>query len=187
MTKARPILMSAPMVRALLEGRKTQTRRICKPQPVISSCQQPMNEHLDAVAGAAYQQFTKCPYGQPGDLLWVRERFVHFDQQPPCTIYYADHEDDYKFCDEYRFTPSIHMPRWANRLTLEITDVRVERLQDCSPEDALAEGAEPDRPYGTIWKTINGQASWDANPWVWALTFNVHQQNVDDFLKARSA
>lgn len=183
---SRPILFSAPMVRALLNGSKTQTRRICK---------------LDVRAGMPEPEVASllkcCPYGQPGDELWVRETLDHdaarghfykatgmyvgplldYEREPPPAIGLPT-----------RAIPSIHMPRWASRITLRITDVRVERLQDISEADALAEGsrewaAEQDTPvrdipagetrliYRQLWESINGKGAWDANPWVWALTF----------------
>ena len=187
--KTRPILFSAPMVRALLEGRKTQTRRIVKFGTLPDG-----NTNNKAPIGL-------CPYGKVGDFLWVRETWALASRATDLAkVYYkahenASHTEFHEFVDDAkvgkyqptwpRFKPSIHMPRWASRITLEITGVRVERLQDCSEADALAEGAKPDMPYGTIWKAINGQESWDANPWVWVIEFKVHRQNVDEFLKAR--
>lgn len=211
--KARPILMSAPMVRALLEGRKTQTRRIVKQQPIKNvrwdgvDEENPQLHYWEEIKGdntptEHYFELGICPYGKLGDLLWVREN-LKIDSEyglfysalssysfgnPSGRVYVNQSSVQNVAINKYKgVVSSIHMPRWASRLTLEIIDVRVERLQDCSEADAIAEGAEPDRPYGTIWKSINGQESWDANPWVWALTFKVHQQNVDDFMKARAA
>ncbi len=175
---SRPILFSAPMVRALLNGSKTQTRRICK---------------LDVRAGMPEPEVASllkcCPYGQPGDELWVRETLDHdaarghfykatgmyvgplldYEREPPPAIGLPT-----------RAIPSIHMPRWASRITLRITEVRFERLQDISEADARAEGYElgappcidnPLRWYRHLWESINGKGSWAANPWVWALTF----------------
>lgn len=178
------------MVRAILEGRKTQTRRILKTQP--PEWVGAYNEH-DGEGNhffcefdkdddmmrhwPAYNEGVKCPYGKVGDRLWVRERFVHFEQQPPCTIYYADHEDDWRFCEGYRWSPSIHMPRKLSRIQLEITDIRAERLHDISELDAKAEGcvgAEDQTAYAEfyeLWVNINGGASWDDNPWVWVVEF----------------
>lgn len=193
--KERPILFNAPMVRALLDGSKTQTRRVVKPQP-------------DAwTGGTTLVKFTlddeklgrlgvaiPCPYGQPGDRLWVREThcdlwgcFVEPRQEP--VIYRADGEADINVIG--RWTPGIHMRRAASRITLEIADVRVERLQDISEEDAMAEGARECDPvsgrevllagksqrgsfvlhYRDIWESINGPGSWGANPWVWVVEF----------------
>lgn len=209
----RPILFSAPMVRALLSGHKTQTRRVLKPPRGAAGrytlCHpQPDTEvasvwwHDGDPDGGAARQL--CPYGQPGDRLWVRETWSapHVWEalgSPPKEIspdepiwYWADGNPTDG--DWMRPKPSIHMPRWASRLTLKITEVRVERLQDISSADAKAEGAEPIhlQPGGTegdpsegrisyvegyrkLWESINGKGSWDANPWVWALTFEVEQ------------
>lgn len=208
---AHPIIFSATMIRALLAGQKTQTRRIVKPR-----------DGLDALA---MHQFGRCPYGQPGDLLWVKETFQpvltpYFD--PPDSewatgkgyqvlymatdkaVVYVDRDDNVT----ERRKPSIHMPRWASRLTLRITEVRVQRVQDISEDDARAEGIEvvggpyscnpyrnyrigkagemnmhcsaPTRSFMTLWESIYGPGSWDANPWVWALTFDVIHKNVDE-------
>lgn len=150
--KARPILFSAPMVRALLEGRKTQTRRLIKGIPKRSlehdkrwyaNVLPPSGSLPDEWSwwdgpphGQSIYHLWKCPYGIPGDLLWVRETFAHTTNFPPAVRYYAT--DDVHELRKKR--PAIHMPRWASRLTLEITDVRVERLQDISDADAAAEG-----------------------------------------------
>jgi hypothetical protein len=191
--KSHPILFSSPMVRALIEGRKTQTRRIVKPQPLT-----PFN---DAALRLLPRQ---CPYGQPGDLLWVRETWFHPNKSNPSKYNLSYRADADAIHNWY---PSIHMPRWVSRLTLELTDVRVERLQAIGEEDAAAEGVVfeegPVVPYPawcrepksghlfdsakdcfeSLWGIINGPESWDENPWVWALTFKVHHQNVNDFLR----
>ncbi len=245
--KERPILFSAPMVRALLAGTKTQTRRIVKPQPHGSTGGVIVGQ--PAVGGSVAHWYDKdgrgvmsneamvhCPYGAVGDRLWVREAWqeVHPLQvaagrysregragipgPPPVdyrVIYRADgeypaihhdHPDGTHVAEHpYRalcigsecrlalshhaegrrpgyWTPSIHMPRWASRLTLEITSVRVERLQDISEADAIAEGVRGNAsgPYGCegliedyadLWESINGPGSWDANPWVWVVEF----------------
>lgn len=214
MTTVRPILFSSPMVRALLAGTKTQTRRILKPQP-------DQNSHLDLTradaAAQGYFWFTDDP-GFPGnqlirsrfatgDLLWVRETWsvstiydgVRPGLVPPCGVGYAATDARLGIKDR----PSIFMPRWASRLTLAITDVRIERLQSISEADAIAEGislsaefldryltpagdyATPTVAYQRLWDHINGPGAWDANPWVVALTFTVHRQNVDEFLAQR--
>ena len=211
--KERPILFSGPMVRAILEGRKTQTRRIIKPQP--PSYLQPPNREFRpihgtdlwgafAVAGSAAavrsQDTIKCPYGKPGDRLWVRETWGH-NPEGPGYVYRSDGDFDMKFHGD-RWRPSIHMPRWASRITLEVTGVRVERLRDISEEDALAEGVErgngrwmvgdesyqrdiygfwvpgrherhnaPSHAFRSLWESINGPGSWDANPFVWVVEF----------------
>jgi hypothetical protein len=226
--KTHPILFSGPMIRALLEGRKTQTRRIVKPQPHPISQNYGEVEESDRYPGEFFQWKNGepllsfcCPYGKPGDLLWVRETWAQYhtvnhrrlhhggaiaEVSDGLASYRADgHDriDDLKThirlmsgCDLEaievngdRWRPSIHMHRWASRLTLEITDVRVERLQDISKADKASEGGTPDQPFGTVWRTINTAPGirWEDNPWVWALTFKVHQCNVDALLKREAA
>ena len=201
--KERPILFSAPMVRAILDGRKTQTRRIVKPQPEWAEgawyWRHPRYNnglgvhyfHTDAES-AAEKMATVCPYGVPGDRLWVRETW--FDNMasddgdeartPARCVYRANGEFIDQFPEEYmdgKWTPSIHMPRWASRITLEITGVRIERLQDITNNDALDEGT-PDlrtiengwdmrRCFQDLWEQINGVGSWGENPWVWVIEF----------------
>jgi hypothetical protein len=184
--KERPILFSAPMVRALLDGMKTQTRRIADDFIGFAGSGQPLT-----VRGGSPCEYV-CPYGQPGDRLWVREAWkAHsvFDNVPPrdipktCVWYPADSG----YMPGSRARPSIHMPRWASRITLEIVSVRVERLQDISEADALAEGVSdtgsmitgdganeisgPIAEYAVLWESINGHRSWEANPWVWVVEF----------------
>ncbi|MBK1686235.1 hypothetical protein [Rubrivivax gelatinosus] len=203
MASDRPILFSGPMVRALLAGTKTQTRRVVKPQPV---------EH-PAFAGGAFIEHKRLgqvgvealvadvmTYGAPGDRMWVRETFRRVDGQTLPWIetdYRATYQHGDRLGDHFggkpRWTPAIHMPRHASRITLEITGVRVERLKAISEADAIAEGLMPlgsgaDRTwtvdgdaaseheaardtYAWLWEQINGAGSWDANPWVWATTF----------------
>ena len=209
--KERPILFSAPMVRALLAGQKTQTRRMVK-------CRYPWEIqedddgklwpwHPDYVTGGEWDGWVDCPYGQPGDRLWVRETFspdfanhYPFDQ----FWYAADNDRQLEieilngvrgiFSPEsnvhvpFRWRPSIHMPRAASRILLEIVSVRVERLQDISEADALAEGVKSceaeldtvgnwychEELYSMLWTKINGwegYSSWNANPWVWVVEF----------------
>lgn len=174
--KERPILFSGPMVRAILNGTKTQTRRIVKPQPV----------HIDGlgtVMNPSVITGNSCKHGKPGDTLWVRETWAHRALRVSgpegygCPVFRADDVDrrlpsgPYNRVDRWR--PSIHMPRWASRITLQITAVRVERLQDISEEDAIAEGVEfgAKESYRTLWDSINGAGAWDANPWVWVIEF----------------
>lgn len=193
----RPILFSAPMVRALLAGTKTQTRRVVK----MKSHQQ-IEQRDDGTdwpwmydGERDADSWMACPYGQPGDMLWVREtwqavsgndRARHIMTHPRpdrgWLEYAATPRDDEP---AYKWRPSIHMPRWASRITLEVTGVRVERLQDISEADAMAEGvhysllekiqAGQDRwarhAYKKLWETINGSDSWDLNPWVWVVEF----------------
>lgn len=208
MSTARPILMSAPMVRAL-DGRKTQTRRIVKQQPPNGWDRHcwyaaPVYGWTSEPEPAATWHKVRCPYGVPGDLLWVRERFAHVAGE---TLYAADcteaeREEERKLRREFpglaaaypdgRWKPSIHMPRSLSRITLRITDVRVERLQDISDADAIAEGCPavslydldcdstpPARHFRSLWESINGPGSWDANPWVWVVEFDVLRRNVD--------
>lgn len=187
--KERPILFSGAMVRAILDGRKTQTRRVAK--------EFAGRDDLDLILRRFPHQ-NGCPYGQAGDRLWVREAFSGpwcmeaqggMAATPPSKWgatsriwYWADGSPTHG--DWTRPRPSIHMPRWASRITLEITGVRVERLQDISEADAVAEGCGQDgsvdgvyvanNPRGAffhLWRQINGPGSWDANPYVWVVSF----------------
>lgn len=200
-----PILFTGPMVRALLEGRKTQTRRVCKPQPHSVGDQFSTRSHgtlMIRPPGADAWAPVPCPYGKAGDLLWVRETWLQWEceqhgmakcQCRAALTYRADFD-----LDAVRWRPSIHMPRWTSRITLKLTDVRVEQLQDISEEDATAEGwphaatngagaplrdAYPIGWFGNLWDDINGCGSWAANPWVWVLGFTVEKRNVDELLK----
>lgn len=187
--KERPILMSAPMVLALQAGTKTQTRRVAKPvkHPDFGNPYDP-----GALAREPKHVIERaCPYGQPGDRLWVRETFAKIDGQTQPWIE-TDYRATYTHGDRLgdhlgikrRWTPAIHMPRAASRITLEITDVRVGRLQDISEADAKAEGVSmpdgtptpPDwwsyrQEYAHLWDWINGDGSWEENPWVWVIGF----------------
>lgn len=201
-----PIIFSAPMVRALLAGTKTQTRRILKPQP----------EQLPRGFADVRLRYA------PGDRLYVREaHYLTDDGDEECVVY----AEDQGAVDEYladiqtmlaRYTlssewakphlklrPPIHMPRWASRITLTVTEVRVQRLQEISEADAVAEGAEvargihgldggvmvkTDSPYvyatpgcwyRELWNSLHGPDAWDANPWVVAVSFTVRQGNID--------
>ena len=207
--KSYPILFSGPMVRALLDGTKTQTRRILKTK---NGGVQWNPYDLPGMR----QILRNCPYGQIGDQLWVRETWNWFDPDsiptdragpraiftgnqgnrsiPWVAAYAADGHlpyPGYEGRDHWR--PSIHMPRWASRITLEITGVRVERLQDISIEDAKSEGAwwpdesivskvaeyfsidhlgaNPYNAYQMLWESLNGPDSWDLNPLVWVVSF----------------
>lgn len=173
--KEHPITFRAPMVRAILEGRKTQTRRVAK----VSSddCK---SGFITPVAGfvprTIVEHIKYCPYGTPGDILWVREAYLYDDSWDE-PIYRADGERDLP--TGLRWRPSIHMPREACRIMLEITEVRVERLNDISGPDCLAEGITHDsdkygsvtHTYRELWESINGVGSWDLNPWVWVISF----------------
>ena len=182
--KERPILFSGPMVRAILDGSKTQTRRVVKDaQPAgIGRCHWSNTgwAHLRLSGGCSCQP-VHCPRGTPGDRLWVRETWAHERDGTGCpddtgVLYRAT---DPGWDDEgtgLRWRPSIFMPRIASRILLEITDVRVQRLQEISDEDARAEGydrshAFPREWFALLWERIHGPGSWHANPWVWAITF----------------
>ena len=211
--KERPMLFSAPMIRALLAGRKTQTRRVVKPVPKWAK-RFPICKPDGMAAGHEIWwwdgEFDRvgvsqdCPYGKPGGRLWVKETWrpiksvLAWDMD---VTYLADGArrtvKDGEFGDRDWTMPKaaatgnvspLFMPRWASRLVLEITDVRVERLNDCSEADAMAEGTqEPSLvpiigacwserdAYAKLWEHINGAGSWAANPWVWAVSFRVIQ------------
>lgn len=229
--KERGIIFNAEMVRAILDGRKTQTRRIMKPQPKLSEnggtwwpsniCQSMINieEMMQdnegvwaGIAGIA------CPHGGVGDRLWVRETWsvvshefdddglmIDYVPDRPTKVvrempyghgYYTGHviysaDGDFTWGDDDGcidgrscWKPSIHMPRWASRITLEVTDVRVERLNDVSNDDAKSEGCwygrgcgvpdkalTPSDQFPTLWEEIYGDGSWASNPWVWVIEF----------------
>ncbi len=215
--KERPILFSAPMVRAILAGTKTQTRRVVKPRKDRDmGCTLAPHEIAGEVNAGRYRN---CPYGQPGDRLWVREGFkpvasgavkdgygeVRYGfaykadnatiwAERPTTIHDLTGQPptgpmQFK---ERAWKPSIHMPKRASRIMLDVTGVRVERLHALSDADALAEGidtesevydegeslqaagspASPERyTFATLWRSINGDSSWEANPWVWVVEF----------------
>lgn len=197
--KERPILFSGPMVRAILDGSKTQTRRVVKPQPPSSApsriacdwyepivVRRGMHEPGDSVFGFANDEDGwRCPYGAPGDRLWCRETFGIVPRPPSdssrCRIgpdgkgitWRADWNGN---PSGFKWKPSIHMPRWASRITLEVTGVRVERLNEINAVEAMCEGI-PERHLGPIdafaelWESINGAGSWDENPWVWVVEF----------------
>lgn len=230
--RERPILFSAPMVRALLDGSKTQTRRVIKGLTADTASAMDANPDM-AVAlnddgyGGMYQAgrgtvfsipLPRCPYGVPGDRLWVRETWQFSDwtyDGEPYVRYAADNAvrgffggdapDDERLVETWatlsrsenysidnkaadrKWRPSIFMPRWACRLTLKITDVRVERLHDIREPDAIAEGITRGKngwyqpmscsnarwAYSELWNQINGLGAWDANPWVWVVSFRV--------------
>ena len=182
-TREKPILMNGEMVRAVLDGRKTQTRRVIKPQPI--NPEGPNHDGLWSDTVDPVTRYFACPYGQPGDRLWVRETWAcsHlYDQFPPRLI-----PLDARFA--YAATehigglikrPSIHMPRWASRILLEIESVRVERLNAITADDCRAEGTEDDKNDGLVrlrfsqlWTGINEKRgfAWHVNPWVWVITF----------------
>lgn len=220
--KERPVLFSGPMVRAFLEDRKGKTRRVIQPQP-------PAEEAVRQKSGSGYSWIPpsgriphwrpagpvwavrelmgrepelRCPYGAPGDRLWVRETWALEDcgEDGKRVVWQADRAaawamprselgETYYLPSDHapdRWRPSIHMPRWASRLTLEVTDVRVERLQAVSADDAVDEGINPSTVPGVgsdasiiaafhqFWDSINGErpgCSWEANPYVWVVSF----------------
>ncbi|WP_395223915.1 hypothetical protein [Klebsiella pneumoniae] len=240
--KERGMIFNGEMVRAILDGRKTQTRRIMKVQP--SEDFTPMNMALETDYKARWytpgvvdkdgylQPVSKevfgvsnenegysCPFGAVGDRIWVREAFrVHSRATDVATLVYKasernswteqTHRVPVAVCNKpatpEKWTPSLHMPRWASRILLEITDVRVEQLNAISPEDAESEGLErtnftgfgdepglpsypepdvyfdplkkqwkeyPPEAFAGLWESIYGEGSWQANPWVWVISF----------------
>jgi hypothetical protein len=229
--KERPILFNAEMVRAILDGRKSQTRRVVKPQPsfpfgvkqivlvddpwhndafVGTPAEGMMGDgprekqfHCEDYAGNLVARFdATCPYGQPGDRLWVKETWQHlhndgsplerlhdWEKTPVHCFYRADESDPTALPVSGKWRPSIHMPRWASRITLEITEVRAERVQQISEDDANAEGCglgctvKSERfgrymsagqyAFAELWNSINAKRGlgWEANPWVWVIGF----------------
>ena len=232
--KERPILFSGSMVRAILDCRKTMTRRIVKPQPFFDDrgllwwhwSKNAGSANIEPVGSPSEEWLARCPYGVAGDRLWVREtaKCGYRSEQPPqnkgcigvdyqaagslMRNYALDRRDDYPWFPSrshnvdgaIRWAPAIHMPRWASRIALEVTGVWVERLQDISYEDALAEGVSdfaatltdeernavgetpeqtarrlewPQRQYRLLWDSINAARGygWDVNPWVWVVEF----------------
>ncbi|EJN06441.1 hypothetical protein [Herbaspirillum sp. YR522] len=207
--KERPILFSAPMVRALLAGQKTQTRRAFSKRMIDTMYNAAhMGEVSYFIDGGEMEENDLsyvadwCPYGKIGDRMWVRETWRgvveisppdaikpeygvarYIPAQEHCKrIEYAATQE----CGDDPWRPSIHMPRWACRILLEIVSVRVEKLNDCSVSDALAEGVftwwreieqtasdhpAPPAIYRELWESINGAGSWAANPWVWVVEF----------------
>lgn len=196
--KERPILFSAPMIQAILEGRKTQTRRILSPQPDI--VQQGIIGPLNSAGNLLV-----CKHGQPNDRLWVREtHYIVYAQGNKNNHaieidYKADPNYTRRMCPQ-KWSPSIHMPRWASRILLQVKATSVERLQDISANDAIAEGIEyadsilgrrwrcytkpdswypdgkdtaPIHSFQSLWNSINGDFAWNDNPWVWKIEFNV--------------
>ncbi|WAH51932.1 hypothetical protein LMA04_17820 [Pseudescherichia vulneris] len=218
--KERGMIFNAPMVRAILDGRKTQTRRLYnwKRQPAMEMAERddgtlwPWAEDCENGGDIWFQ----CPFGQPGDRIWVRETWAMLGNEDRCPIDWNDnivkdgghdaariyrasctqgdyglwqipddadwkpHTDSMQYDGTWR--PSIHMPRWASRITLEIADVRVERLNSISEADARSEGITPAAGgvekgwehrfnFRELWMSIYGEESWQANPWVWVIEF----------------
>ncbi|MHC7034821.1 hypothetical protein ACYAWO_21020 [Klebsiella pneumoniae] len=217
--KERGMIFNGEMVRAILDGRKTQTRRIMKPQPepcphgghwwpsnVFKTMLHVEEEMQNGKGGWGGLVGDACPFGDVGDRIWVRETFCPVDDTQYGGEKWVDYRATPKFeashpagwdsahndAEALKWRPSIHMPRWASRILLEITDVRVERLNAISEEDARAEGIidggclncgepepcgcanpEPDATdaFAYLWQSIYGQESWNANPWVWVIEF----------------
>lgn len=198
--RERPLLMSGPMVRAILDGHKSQTRRVVADRNSEGNYKASQLDLARAWAdGSKLKAFLTpevsarggfmpdeiierlyCRY-QVGDRLWVREAFHRIPGNTRFCCYRASCENGSE--KNYKFTPSIHMPRWASRLTLELTDVRVQRLQEITQADVIAEGCpENGTPlaspedfdwYRSLWDSLNAKRGygWNQNPWVWALTF----------------
>lgn len=218
--KERGMIFNGEMVRAILDGRKTQTRRPIKWKQTrfteIGEREDGSKWPWSEDAEHACDFWHPCPFGAVGDRIWVRETFTgHYldddqiqdikdgrDKASSLCEYRADYPDGYQAADGW--TPSIHMPRWASRILLEITDVRVEQLNAISPEDAESEGLErtnftgfgdepglpsypepdvyfdplkkqwkeyPPEAFAGLWESIYGEGSWQANPWVWVISF----------------
>lgn len=197
--KERGIIFNAEMVRAILDGRKTQTRRVMNNQPctlsgeTISVQRDDFNFRWVGDLHNDTSGWFPCPLGKIGDRLWVRETWRKFDSSDECgcseypcgcpengAIIYRATQDG----GESKWRPSIHMPRRYSRITLEITDVRVERLNDISNDDAKSEGCwygrgggvpdkalTPSDQFPTLWEEIYGDGSWSSNPWVWVIEF----------------
>lgn len=232
-TKERPILFSGPMVRAILDGSKTQTRRVVKNSyfDLVDGYDRVDSGYwrswVDPGSGALASHDVKCPYGVEGHLLWVRETWADVNSESgPSIMYRADNDmrtwqdfstsfgpdygagpsmdydsypGDYTMWwsdlmngePDHKWKPSIHMYRWASRITLEINSIGIERLNDISHDDCLSEGVSGSRrtkedgqqllPAGNsmarqrfcnLWESINGEGSWSLNPWVWVVKFH---------------
>lgn len=203
--KEHPILFSTEMVKAILEGRKTQTRRIIKPQPFLNkqySSEEPTYKEWFSMNGSHNDSVEKwiqfCPHGKVGDQLWVRETWAEvMEEEDLMFVYKASNIEELNTGDEddngniFKWRPSIFMPRKASRIQLEIVNIRVERLDNISEEDAKAEGVEgidgkyldysntkskhyclsAFSSYEELWIKINGKESWEKNPWVWIIEF----------------
>lgn len=215
--KERGMIFNGEMVRAILDGRKTQTRRIVSERHLnlidlgskIGECY-PLECGIDHANSQSYYR-EHCPFGKPGDRIWVRETWAEAGAgAPELKLYRANypahvpsHYENVPSAEDIRWTPSIHMPRWASRILLEITDVRVERLNGISEAEAQAEGIDMEaladsqdcydciadhnmtgRPttkgaFKYLWESIYGEENWQANPWVWVIEFKV-VPNVQD-------
>lgn len=197
--KATPILFSTPMVQTILNGKKKQTRRVINPQP---RCELRLHygtwneyqEGIDRATGSNWGYGYKCPYGKPGDILWVRETWGIGIAMSGGIVYRADYKNNRPpLADGEKWKPSIHMPKDIARIYLRVTDVRAERLQSITEEDALKEGFKPgyevtgngkfedvlEREWTAVdefrelWQELNLKRGygWDKNPWVWVVEF----------------
>jgi hypothetical protein len=190
--KEHPIIFLTPMIKALLNGTKTQTRRVLNKQPIdVLPMVNPIKDGFIVLMSRKpnHVQLFKCRYGQVGDRLWCRESWATIaifddsaprDIKPKPPIWYCDtNPDDPTNCgdDKGKQRPSIFMPRWASRITLEITDIKVQRLQEITPNECRDEGMSPflyKNNFIRTWDSINGNKySWEDNPWVWAISFEV--------------
>jgi hypothetical protein len=191
------MLFSAQMVRALLNGSKTQTRRVAK-HPLAMAAKRILSYHgqteFDCIFEDESGGIIHCPYGKPNDRLWVREAWRVIDvadclaPREITSAYRIWYEADAPHQPGFgKYRPPMFMPRWASRISLEITGVRVERLQDITVSDAMAEGYDgsiksPVDPsiewYSGLWESINGPGSWSANPWVWVIDFKKIQGDL---------
>lgn len=211
--KERPILFSTPMVRAILDGSKTVTRRVVDIDPELSKDVTKWGYSIftpvGCISGRTIQKtetgrrygekWVKLKYGKEGDILWVRETLYQEGELGLKYVADNDHIDESLIPDDYgpyggdysfRSIPNIHMPKWACRLRLKIVSIRVERLHDITEEDAVREGVtkfpegyifenyiedtvcdSAKKSFETLWASINGQDSWDSNPWVWRIEF----------------
>jgi hypothetical protein len=215
-----PILFSEAMVVALADGRKSQTRRLLKGMPPAPNpwARNPGDQkheapYFDAIRPGGDKTeknplgmtdqwcwwqiddrmcapIILCPYGKPGDRLWVREAWAlvpasayrcsiddHGAPIPhrvsPCGQWWAVYRAGWERSAPGRWRPSIHMPRWASRVTLEVTAIRVQRLQDITDEDAIAEGFTSAMAFSAYWVMLHGAGAWNENPWVWVVDFGV--------------
>lgn len=212
--KERPILFSTSMVQSILAGRKTQTRRIVKPQPVPATAQDGFKFLTIPGLGALDEYIVKkCPYGQAGDLLWVRETFHEVPADAGCEMEGDDNYTGWRYKATWKksnyngWKPSIHMPKAAARIWLQVKEVKVERLHDISEDDAIAEGVKkigsrwfhyapspelldyaaetggipicksPIVSFASLWVSINGKENFDSNPWLWVIKYEVLSTN----------
>lgn len=193
----KPIIFSAPMIRALLDGRKTQTRRVLNPQP------ESPHDKIDAlfkwrVGDRLWVQETwnAFTFSEDGECAWptdtiptaedmreVKEAAYRFDMQ----VVYRESDRAREWFTNQTWRSETQMPRWASRMTLGVTEVRVQRLQEISEADAIREGVtlieetceDPREAFRNLWNSLHGPGAWDANPWVACLSFETHQKNID--------